>query len=56
MRFTESVNIRLWGRELHKFRRNEIHDVAIAVAGVLIAQGCAVPVVEPPSVPCKAAA
>lgn len=51
IRFTESVCVRLWGKELHNFRRGEIHRVSIAVAGVLLAQRCAEPVADPPAVP-----
>jgi hypothetical protein len=32
------------GRELSNFRKGEIHAVPTAVAGVLLAQGCAEPV------------
>jgi hypothetical protein len=48
IRFTESVKVRLWGKELHSFKKGEIHNVSIAVAGVLLAQGCAEPVAKPP--------
>ena len=51
MRFNESIRVRLWGRELHSFRAGEVHDVSTAVAAVLLAQGCAEPVAEPPAVP-----
>ena len=51
IRFTESVKVRLWGKELHSFKKGEIHNVSIAVAGVLLAQGCAEPVAKPPSMP-----
>jgi hypothetical protein len=51
IRFTESVRVRLWGRELQDFRKGEIHRVSIAVAGVLLAQRCAEPVAEPPGMP-----
>jgi hypothetical protein len=44
IRFTESVRVRLWGRELSNFRKGEVHTVPTAVAGVLLAQGCAEPV------------
>jgi hypothetical protein len=56
IRFTESVGVRLWGRELHNFRKGEIHRVSIAVAGVLLAQGCAEPVADPPALPRAVAA
>jgi hypothetical protein len=56
IRFTESVRVRLWGRELHNFRKGEIHRVSIAVAGVLLAQGCAEPVSDPPALPHAVAA
>ena len=51
IRFTESVRVRLWGRELHNYKKGEIHRVSIAVAGVLLAQRCAVPVCDPPAMP-----
>ena len=51
IRFTESVRVRLWGRELHSFKKGEVHRVSIAVAGVLLAQHCAVPVWDPPAMP-----
>ena len=51
MRFNESIRVRLWGRELHSFRAGEVYNVSIAVAAVLLAQGCAEPVAEPPAVP-----
>ena len=44
IRFKESVRVRVWGRELSNFRKGEIHAVPTAVAGVLLAQGCAEPV------------
>ena len=44
IRFKESVKVRVWGRELRNFRKGEIHAVPTAVAGVLLAQGCAEPV------------
>jgi hypothetical protein len=51
IRFKESVKVRLWGKELHSFKKGEIHNVSIAVAGVLLAQGCAEPVATPPVMP-----
>jgi len=51
IRFTESVRVRLWGRELHSFKKGKMYRVSIAVAGVLLAQRCAEPVAEPPSLP-----
>jgi hypothetical protein len=51
IRFTESVRVRLWGKQLHSYRKGEIHRVSIAVAGVLLAQRCAEPVVGPPAIP-----
>ena len=51
VRFTESVGVRLWGRELHNFRKGEVHRVSMAIAAVLLAQGCAMPVAQPPAVP-----
>jgi hypothetical protein len=47
----ESVKVRLWGKELHSFKKGEIHNVSIAVAAVLLAQGCAEPVAKPPVMP-----
>jgi hypothetical protein len=44
IKFKESVRVRVWGRELSSFRKGEIHTVPTAVAGVLLAQGCAEPV------------
>jgi hypothetical protein len=46
IRFKESVRVRVWGRELSNFRKGEIHAVPTAVAGVLLAQGCAEPVAD----------
>lgn len=46
IRFKESVKVRVWGRELSNFRKGEIHAVPTAVAGVLLAQGCAEPVFD----------
>ena len=46
VRFKESVRVRVWGRELSSFRKGEIHAVPTAVAGVLLAQGCAEPVAD----------
>ena len=46
IRFKESVRVRVWGRELSSFRKGEIHTVPTAVAGVLLAQGCAEPVAD----------
>ena len=54
IRFKESVKVRLWGKELHNFKKGEIHNVSIAIAGVLFAQGCAEPVAKPPAVPQRA--
>jgi hypothetical protein len=54
IRFKESVRVRLWGKELHSFKKGEIHNVSIAVAGVLLAQGCAEPVAKPPAMPQRA--
>jgi hypothetical protein len=51
MRFNESIRVRLWGRELHSFRAGEVYNVSMVVAAVLLAQGCAEPVAEPPAVP-----
>jgi hypothetical protein len=44
IRFKESVRVRVWGKELSSFRKGEIHAIPTAVAGVLLAQGCAEPV------------
>jgi hypothetical protein len=44
IRFKESIKVRVWGRELSNFRKGEIYAVPTAVAGVLLAQGCAEPV------------
>jgi hypothetical protein len=51
MRFNESVKVRLWGKELHSFKKGEIHNVSVAVGGVLLAQGFAEPVAKPPGMP-----
>jgi hypothetical protein len=56
MRFKESVKVRLWGRELHSFKKGEVHNVSMAVVGVLLAQGFAEPVASPPIVPQQALA
>jgi hypothetical protein len=47
VRFKESIKVRVWGRELSSFHKDEIHDVPTAVAGVLLAQGCVEPVPDP---------
>jgi hypothetical protein len=44
IRFKESVRVRVWGKEMSKFRKGEVHSVPTVVAGVLLAQGCAEPV------------
>jgi hypothetical protein len=44
IRFKESVRVRVWGKEMSRFRKGEVHAVPTAVAGVLLAQGCAEPV------------
>jgi len=51
IRFKESVRVRLWGKDLHSFGRGEVHNVATAIASVLLAQGCAEPVSRPPAHP-----
>jgi hypothetical protein len=51
IRFKESVKVRLWGKELHSFKKGEVYNVSIAVAGVLFAQRCAEPVAAPPVMP-----
>jgi len=44
IRFKESVRVRVWGKEMSKFRKGQVYSVPTAVAGVLLAQGCAEPV------------
>jgi hypothetical protein len=44
IRFKESVRVRVWGKEMSRFRKGEVYAVPTAVAGVLLAQGCAEPV------------
>jgi hypothetical protein len=44
IRFKESVRVRIWGRAMSSFRKGQIQDVPVAVAGILLAQGCAEPV------------
>ena len=44
IRFKESVRVRVWGKEMSNFRKGDVHAVPTAVAGVLLAQGCAEPV------------
>ena len=44
IRFKQSVRVRIWGREMSSFRKGEIQDVPVAIAGVLFAQDCAEPV------------
>ena len=44
IRFKETVRVRVWGKEMSSFRKGEVHAVPTAVAGVLLAQGCAEPV------------
>lgn len=56
IRFKESVKVRLWGRELHSYKKGDIHNVPLAVVGVLLAQGCAEPVAKPPVMPQQALA
>ena len=56
VRFTESVRVRLWGRQIHSFRKGEVHRVSMAIAAVLLAQGCAKPVEQPPALPQACAA
>ena len=51
VRFNESVRVRLWGRQLHSFRKGEVHNVSMAIAAVLFAQRFAEPVAKPPVVP-----
>jgi hypothetical protein len=46
----------LWGKELHRFRKGEVHEVSIAVVAVLLAQGCAEPVAAPQAIPDQAPA
>ena len=47
IRFKETVRVRVWGKEMSSFRKGEVHAVPTAVAGVLLAQGCAEPVESP---------
>ena len=47
IRFKESVRVRVWGKEMSSFRKGEVYAVPTAVAGVLLAQGCAEPVGDP---------
>ncbi|HEY6360441.1 MAG TPA: hypothetical protein VIX63_05015 [Vicinamibacterales bacterium] len=56
IRFKQSVTVRLWGKELPRFRKGEIHHVPMAVVAVLLAQGCAEPVARPPAMPSQALA
>ena len=51
VRFTQSVGVRLWGKELHNFQKGEVHRVSMAIAAVLFAQRCAEPVAKPPALP-----
>ena len=51
IRFKESVKVRLWGKELHSFKKGEVHNVTIAIVSVLLAQGYAEPVARPPVMP-----
>jgi hypothetical protein len=51
VRFTQSVGVRLWGKELHSFQKGEVHRVSMAIAAVLFAQRCAEPVGQPPALP-----
>ena len=51
VRFTKSVGVRLWGKELHSFRKGEVHQVSMAIAAVLFAQRYAEPVAGPPAIP-----
>jgi hypothetical protein len=44
IRFKQNVRVRVWGRTMSNFRKGEVHAVPTAVAGVLLAQGCAEPV------------
>ena len=46
IRFKESIRVRVWGKEMSNFRKGEVHAVPTAVAGILLAQGCAEPVEE----------
>jgi len=51
VRFNESIRVKLWGRQLHSFRKGEVHRVSMALAAVLFAQRCAEPVAQPPALP-----
>ena len=44
IRFKESVRVRVWGKQMSRFRKGEVHAIPDVVAGVLLAQGCAEPV------------
>ena len=41
IRFKESVRVRVWGKQMSRFRKGEVHAIPDVVAGVLLAQGCA---------------
>jgi hypothetical protein len=56
IRFKESITVRLWGKQLHSFKKGEVHNVSLAVVAVLLAQGCAEPVAKPPVMPQQALA
>jgi hypothetical protein len=44
IRFKESVRVRIWGRQMSRFRKGDIQEVPTVIAGVLLAQGVAEPV------------
>jgi hypothetical protein len=56
IRFTESIRVRVWGKEMSTFRKGEVHAIPTAVAAVLMAQGCAEPVLEDAPAPVADAA
>lgn len=56
VRVVRSVNVRMWGKAVHSFRRGEVHRVPMAIAAVLFAQRFAEPLAEPPAVPAAKAA
>jgi hypothetical protein len=43
IQFNRSVRVVLWGRELQNARAGEVYDVPLAVAAILMAQGCGQP-------------
>jgi hypothetical protein len=43
LRFTESIRLRVFG-QVYNFRRGEVHKVALAMVGLLLAEECVEPV------------